>query len=309
MHFKLPFAEDDVVRAQSVPVTPRLVANARFEGVRAALNYWVFHLKAVMQGLVGPKPRERAVLGLFYRAMGYVSSIRRLNHPMHVQAIAASARSLLELGLDMALFSQDQTNDSVDRIVAFTRVERYRVAKKLVDFYAGRPVPADLSLSQQQATVADVVETAAVEALVQQYWGRNRTRKVKWPKHWSTFPEIRGRAEHVGGPWEERYVQQYYMFSWHIHSGLVGVADLPKEAFEIVASQAYGLSTDVILDCYRIVGVELKLDSAIAKWTEHLSFLGHITGMALVDARLQALGEPASLLYLEAHEREPDGLQ
>ncbi len=305
MHFEFPFVENDVARAESVPVTPRLVADARFEGVRAALNYWVFHVKPVLQGLLDPKQRERAVLGLFYRAMGYVASIRRLNHPMHVQAIAASARSLFELGLDMALFSQDQTDDSLGRIAAFTRVERYRVASKLVDFYAGRPVPPDLSLNRQQATVADPVETAAVEALVRQYWGRNRKGKVKWPKHWSKFPEIRRRAEHVGGPWEERYVQQYYMFSWHIHSGLVGVAGLPKEAFEIIASQAYGLSTDVILDCYRIVGVELKLASAIPDWTEHLSFLGHITGMALVDGRLQALGEPARLFYLGAHEREP----
>jgi hypothetical protein len=309
MHFEFPFVEDDVVRAESVPVTPRLVANARFEGVRAALNYWVFHVKPVMQGLLHTKPRERAVLGLFYRAMGYVASIRRLNHPMHVQAIAASARSLFELGLDMALFSLDQTDDSLRRIAAFTRVERYRVARKLVDFYAGRPGPPDLSLSQQQATVADAVETAAVEALVQQYWGRNRKGELNWPKHWSAFPETRGRAKHVGGPWEERYVRQYYMFSWHIHPGLVGVAGLPKEAFEVFASQAYGLSADVILDCYRIVGVELKLDSAIPNWIEHLRFLGHITGMALVDARLQALGEPARLLYLEAQEREPDGLQ
>jgi hypothetical protein len=128
MRFEFPFVEGDVVRAQSVPVTPRLVANATFEGVRAALSYWVFHLKAVMQGLLHPKPRERAVLSLFYRAMGYVASIRRLNHPMHVQAIAASARSLFELGLDMALFSQDQTDNSLRRTVAFTRVERYRVA-------------------------------------------------------------------------------------------------------------------------------------------------------------------------------------
>jgi hypothetical protein len=207
----------------------------------------------------------------------------------------------------MALFSQDQTADSLRRIEAFTRVERYRVARNLVDFYTGRLVPPDLSLSQQRATVADAVETAAVEALVQQYWGRNRKGKLNWPKHWSKFPEIRGRAEHVGGPWEERYVRQYCMFSWHIHSGLVGVAGLPKEAFEIVASQAYGLSTDAILDSFRIVGVELKLDSAIPKWAEHLSFLGHITGMALVDGRLQALGEPARLFYLEAHEREPAG--
>jgi hypothetical protein len=305
MRFELPFGEEDVVRADRVPVTPRLVASATFEGVRAGLCYWVFHLKSVMQGLLDRKPREQAVLGLFYRSIGHVASIRRLNHPMHIQAIAASARSLFELGLNMALLSQDQTDNSLDRMVAFTRVERYRVAKKLVDFYAARPVPPDLNLTQQRATVADVVETAAVEALVQQYWGRNRKGELNWPKHWSAFPEARGRAQHVGGPWEERYVRHCYMFSWHIHSGLVGVAGLPKEVFEIFASQAYRLSTGVILDCYRIVGVELQLASAIPEWSRHLSFLDHIIGLALVDGRLQALGEPTKLIYLEEHEHEP----
>ncbi len=305
MRFELPFAENDVVRARHVAVTPTLVANATFEGVRAAFCYWVFHLKAVMQGLLDRKPREQAVLGLFYRAMGYVASIRRLNAPIHVQAIASSARSLFELGLDMALFSQDQTDDSPGRIAAFTRVERYRVAKKVLDFYAGRPVPPDLSLAEQQATVADVVETAAVESLVQQYWGRNRKGELNWPKHWSAFPETRGRAQHVGGPWEERYVRQYYMLSWQIHGGLTEVAELPKEAFDILASQAHQLATGVILDCYRILGSELHLASSIPKWTNHLNFLEHVVGLALVDGRLQALGEPARLLYLEAHEHEP----
>jgi hypothetical protein len=281
------------------------LASATFEGVRAALCYWVFHLKAIMQGLLNRKPREQAVLDLFYRAMCYVASIRRLNAPIHVQAVASSARSLFELGLDMALFSQDQTGDSLGRIAAFTRVERHRVAKKIVEFYEDRPAPSDLDLAQKRACVTDVVETAAVEALIQQYWGRNRKGKLNWPKHWSAFPGIRGRAQHVGGPWEERYVQHYYMLSWHMHAGLAGVGDLPTEAFDIFASQAHQLSTDVILDCYRIAGVELQLAMAIPEWTDRLSFLEHIIAMALVDGRLQALGEPARLLYLEAHEHEP----
>jgi len=308
MRFEFPFVEADVVRARRAPITPWLLASATFEGVRAAFCYWMFHLKAVMQGLLNRKPREQAVLNLFYRAMCYVASIRRLNAPAHVQAIASSARSLFELGVDMALFSQDQTDDSLRRIEAFTRVERYRVAKKIVEFYADRPVPSDLDLAQKQSWVTDVVETAAVEALVQQYWGRNRKGKLNWPKHWSRFPEIRSRAQHVGGPWEERYVHHYYMLSWHMHAGLTGVANLPTEAFDIFASQAHKLSIEVILDCYRVAGVELQLALAIPEWTHHLSFLENIKAWALVDGRLQALGEPARLLYLEAHECEPEVL-
>jgi len=54
--------------------------------------------------------------------------------------------------------------------------------------------------------------------------------------------------------------------------------------------------------------VELQLALAIPEWTDRLSFLENIKAWALVDGRLQALGEPVRLLYLEAHEREPDVL-
>jgi hypothetical protein len=90
-----------------------------------------------------------------------------------------------------------------------------------------------------------------------------------------------------------------------MHSGLTGVAEIPKDLFDALASQAFQLSKDVILDCFRIVGEELQLALAIPDWTSHLHFLEHIVGMALVDGRLQALREPARLLYLEPHEREP----
>ncbi len=83
------------------------------------------------------------------------------------------------------------------------------------------------------------------------------------------------------------------------------MADLPKESFDIFASQAYQLATDVILDCYRIAGSELHLASAIGGWTDHMRFLEHVGGMALADARLRALGEPVRLLYLEPNEKEP----
>lgn len=303
MRFELPFGEADVRRAQQVPVTPVLIANATFEGVRAALAYWIFHLRPVLQGLINQTPRERSFLTLFYRVVGYLASIRRLDGPAHVQAIAGSARSLFELGLDISLFSQDQTNDSLDRIEAFTRVERYRVATKLVNFYAARQVPRDLDLRQQRAVVADAAERANVEALVERYWQRNRHGDLNWPKHWSRFQEARGRAQQAGGEWEERYVRHYYVFSWLIHSGLVGVANLPREAFDVFAAQAHRLATEIALDCYEMAGGELHLPAAIADWQDHQNFLSRVIGMALVDGRLHSLGEPIRFLYLEPNEQ------
>lgn len=307
MRFVLPFSERDVRRADPVPITPNMVAKATFEGARAAFNYWVFCLRPVMQVLVNPTPRERSFLGLFHRAIGYVASIRRLNHAMHVQSIAASSRSLFEIGVDVALFHRDATNDSVDRIEAFTRVERYRVAQKLVDYYANHPLPGDLNIDEQRRVVVDQAEAALVDGFVAQYWRRtNRRGDLVWPSHWSTFPDTRTRARSVGDEWEERYVRYFSVFSWHIHSGLVGVAGLPRDAFDIFACQAHKLATSVILDCYNVAGAELHLENAIPEWRQHQDFLQHVSGIALLDEKLMTPGEPSRFTYLEPHEREPD---
>jgi hypothetical protein len=188
-------------------------------------------------------------------------------------------------------------------------VERYRVQKKIHEFYVNRPAPPDHDLSVIQGFVMDSENTAEVEVLVEEYWGRNKSGKLIWPKHWSAFQDTRERAHQVGGPWEERYVQHYAKLSWHMHSGLAGVAGIPGDLFDVFTSEAFQLSKDVILDCYTIVGEELHLARAIPEWTDHLDFLEHVVGMAFLDGRLQALGEPAKLLYLESHEQEPDFCQ
>ena len=97
------------------------------------------------------------------------------------------------------------------------------------------------------------------------------------------------------------------MLSWHIHSGLTGVADLPRDIFDAFVSLAHQLATDVILDSYEVLGLELHLADTVPQWADHIYFLQHVTGLALVDERLRSLGEPVRFTYLEPHEHEIDG--
>lgn len=174
MRTDCPFTEGDVERADRTPVTPRIFANATFEGVRALRVFHELNLRGVLQGLLAATEREQAVLRLYYRLAAYLASVHRLDRPIHFQSIAAAARSIFELALDLALLDADATTESVDRMAAFTRVERYRVAKRLVDFYANHALPPDFSITEQRRVCADATETAAVEGLIVQYWGRDR---------------------------------------------------------------------------------------------------------------------------------------
>jgi hypothetical protein len=302
MRFGVPFTAADFGRATRAQVTPRLFAHATFEGVRAAYAFREFYLKPLLQGVIHPTPRERAVMGLHYRMVGYLASVRKLDAPIHFQSIASAARSIFEIGLDLALLTQDATMDSVDRLAAFTRVERYHAAERLVRFFATHQVPADLDLSTQRALCADEVETAQVTALRVQHWGQERNGNPIWPSHWSRVSDTRQRAARVG--WEERYVRYFSTMSWHVHAGLTGVADLPAEAFDLFAAEAHRLVKEVMLDSYGVLGRELHLAHSMPEWDVRLAFLRRVTGLALVDRQLESLGEPQRFAYLEAHERD-----
>jgi len=93
------------------------------------------------------------------------------------------------------------------------------------------------------------------------------------------------------------------MLSWHVHAGLVGVANLPRQTFDAFAALAHQLATDIALDSYEMAGEELHLGAAIPNWHDHQNFLNQVIGMALVDARLHSLGEPIRFLYLQPEER------
>jgi hypothetical protein len=125
MRFDNPFTNSDTSRVDWDAVTPYMYAAATFEGIRSLYIFQKFYLTPLfLHGLIKLNLREQALMEMHYRLVGYLASLQILNSPIHFQAIAATARSLFELGLDITLFSNDSTNDSVERLHAFTRVER-----------------------------------------------------------------------------------------------------------------------------------------------------------------------------------------
>ena len=308
MLFDNPFTEADRIRVDWNAVTPQMYADGAFEGIRALHTFQRFYLEPLLlHGLINQNEREQALIEMYYRIVGYLSSIRKLNSPLHFQTIAASARSLFELGLDMALFNKDSTNECIDRLHAFTKIERYRFAKTTVDFFSNHPLPKGEDISVQREVCANPTSKSEVETLITKYWtqgrkGQQRSQKINYPSHWSKFQDARSRARSVGGNWEERYVLTYSILSWHIHAGLTGVSGLAEDTFHTFAMDAFQLSYDVVLDCFRILGREFHLTKATPQWADRLFFLDNIILLAIVDKCLIARGEPSRLVYLEEHE-------
>lgn len=301
MRFDNPFTKEDEIRGDWDAITPRLYADAAYEGIRATHTFQKFYLEPLLlHGLITPSRREQVLIELHYRMVAYLSSFRKLNGPQYFQTLAASARSLFELGLDMVLLSLDSTDESIDRLDAFTKVERYRVAKKTVDYFSNHPLPKGQDISAQRLVCSSPNVKSEMESLLDRYWP---SAKRTYPNHWSKFQDARSRARHVGTKWEERYVLTNYIFSWHVHSGLAGVSGLNENTFHAFVMEAFQLSYDVVLDCLRILGQEFHLPKVMPEWADRLSFLERIILLALIDKTLIALGEPSRLVYLEEQEQ------
>ena len=298
MRFDIPFKSPDLERSERIPVTPHMMADAGFEGVRALVAFGKFYLHPLVQGLLNKQQKEEAILGLHYRMMAYLTSLLKLNAPIYFQSIVATARSLFELALDMAIFSQNIVNAPDKWLRAFNFVERYRAAERLVNFYQPRKLPPNLNIDQQREFCSDLNNKTKKEELILKYWGK----KKRYPLHWSGIDKIQERAKRAGDNWEDRYVYYYRRFSWHVHSGLTGVADIAQEIFDAIAADAYHLIKDVVLDSYEILGRELLLPKAMPEWGKRMKFLSLADGLALVDEQLQSLGEPMRFFYLDDDE-------
>src|SRR5262249_46578203 len=123
------------------------------------------------KGLVNRSDRDLAIVTTYYRIVGYILSILRLDAPWHFQSISAAARSVLELYVDLLLLEFDATPEGTERFHAFTRVEPFRVASRIVEFFDENPSERQDDIGAQRALVGNTQAKADIEALVDKFWG------------------------------------------------------------------------------------------------------------------------------------------
>ena len=296
MIFSTLLTEADYKRAEQVPSTEAMYASARFEGVRALHVFRQVYLKPVLDELKNPTERQEVLLHFHYRITSLVGSARRLNSRQNVQSISSCARSIFELGCDLAICAADQTDESAKRVLAFNKIEAFKSASVISQFYEGKPAPNDFSIATYTAVANDPNEKAAMAALKERHWPN-----VKKVNHWSKFTDARQRAHHAGGLWEERYVRHYARLSWYVHGGLVGILGMRFPAFDVLAAMAYALIEEVVLESFVILAKEFDLSGAITHWNERIAFLASVSSLTLADLRLQSL-EPPRMVHIEPNE-------
>ena len=241
---------------QELPISS--IVEALFQGTDDIRHFIVSVMEPILLGQLNLTDRQLAIVGSYYRIVGWLKVLRELNSPAHYQAVSSSARSIFELMLDIKLIHSDTSDNLVKKFHAFPEIEKYRAAKNLVS-YCEKTNNNKIQYSNQKKFIDGDEKSIAIESLVIKLWGTNSKGKPNWPKHWSG-KNIYERANDLGPDVKDLYMEFYPFLSWHIHSGSTGYAGMPKETLEAAFGLMHGMIQKVVIDTTEICAKEMKID-------------------------------------------------
>jgi hypothetical protein len=234
---------------------PVEVTERFFTAVKSLSEFDKAEVRGSMDTLLLPKDRDICFKANYLRAYTNVDSIMVLRRMSDFQAIAMIARTLLELAIDVKLINI--VGDAVEKMAAFSDIEKLRTAKRIVEFKKSHP---DALVDQNYEKFADS-EGTRIDAIRTRMWPGTKNTDLR---HWAHL-NLAERAAIVGGELEELHAIYYPQLSLYVHSGLTGVVNISKEGFQALA----GVTFNVIIKSYVAILTELireyKLFSANEK--------------------------------------------
>jgi hypothetical protein len=208
----------------------------------------------VVRGLLTKTDRDNCFIGNYYRGKAHIETLLSLKSAKDLQAIAMIARGLFELAVDTKLI--DAIPDAVEKILAFSDVEKLRAARKIVKYKGANPAAA-VDASVHATFIANNEKRIDTE--------RNRVWPgVKRVEHWSAL-NLADRVALVKAPFEEMYNVEYPELSWYVHSGLTGFVNLQAATFNMLAAKQNKLAGECYIVLLAGIIAELGIEKADAK--------------------------------------------
>ena len=211
--------------------------------------------KAEVHGVVmnqlSLSPRETCFVGTYYRVIGNIDTLLRMDKAKDFQAIAMLARALFELSVDLRLLQS--IPDGWGKILAYADVEKLRTAKRITTFKANNPT-TDIDTTPYDIFIAN--RSTTIQNLQNSMWPGNPK-----PKHWSGLT-LEGRANMLKAPFDEIYAMDYSRISWYAHPGLTGIINIPAVTFIHLCAYAFHLTAKAYQECLLTIIKEFKLSIA-----------------------------------------------
>jgi hypothetical protein len=289
MYFDNRLTEDDVQRAHDICPNPppALLMAGSFAALLEAIDtYTQETVHPVTTGMLGLTDREKVILGLYYRSVGFCRTAIELKSVVHQQSLTSAERSVIELYVDMELVHRDAIPDAVEKAIAFADWQKLKAARRRDEFFTKNPA-LDKTPSKATAHRAFIAsDEQRIVALVAKLWGA----KAK-PEHWSGINLI-DRSQKLDKDVEYMVMQDYDRRNFYVHTGLTGVFNMSKENFEQLCMFALTQIGECMLKELVILGKELKLAQAIGGYEESLEAIKQVQTFAFADKILQMNGEP-----------------
>lgn len=268
-----------------VDVNAALEMVGRFHGVLILLQKFdLENIRGRVETEADHPPREFAIMATYLRTLAHVGSLIRLDNPSHFQAVSMVARGIFELAVDIRLI--DRIDDAPARYDAFSRVERLRVARRIVAFHAtalqDETHSSDAAAGPMEPKWVHekfIAENSAeIDSLAKTFWPKHFEKNKPVP-HWSG-KDLRQRAILLGDPFDEIYDVEYAELSWYVHPGVGVVATFEKEIYPVVCGKAYGIAIRCYYQTLQFMLEELRLKESDNSIERKLEF-----------ARLAAMSE------------------
>lgn len=210
--------------------------------------------REIIKNQIRPTLRERYVTENYGRAALNVEMMVKIKETKQFQTLSLLARTIFELAVEVKLIVTEA--DAAKKIELFSKVERLKSARKIVDFHGGRPDAPPLY--QQQLDFVNKFGTQ-IDIDSAAMWPSNpATGKKPSVKHW-TLKDLRQRAKVLGEPFERLYETYYTPLSWMTHTGVVSPLNMTAESFSSFVSTVYSIAIDSYVAILETLVVEFNL--------------------------------------------------
>jgi hypothetical protein len=256
--------------------TQHELVSAYYDGMRKCIDFVQTQIIPVLNGQINLNQREEAVLGIFYRIHALGSSLTRLNNTIDFCAVATIARTLFELLLDLKLLTrQMSTQEDIEKFRAFSEVDRFRRADKVLEFQTKNPGIEEKSYFPGEFRMKFVEfpgKRDEIESKTVSLWGKSKNGKINWPDHWTGI-SVRGRAELFGSIYEQKYLEIYSILSWYVHAGNASYAGLSQPSLEWVYGVSMNISRLMYIEGLLLCSSIFSLNQAIENFSPVIEFL------------------------------------
>jgi hypothetical protein len=153
------------------------LARAEFEQVVSIEEFMRATVRPILERVVNQNDHgDGTAFGGFLRALGWLASIRLLNHPQYFQAVISGARALFEIAIDLALLSHDRAKYPVAMVTTWERSAKLKAAERVTKHFRGQTLPREHN--ERVAYVNREGATIRAERLAT--WGSEKCHPARW---------------------------------------------------------------------------------------------------------------------------------